>query len=43
MDHGNLSRLVKGLATAQLISDEKHPRLLTTVPSTFFDGDHADD
>lgn len=44
IDQGNLSRLVKALAAAQLISaDEKHPRLLLKVPSTFFDGDDADE
>lgn len=43
MDQGNVSRLVKGLADAKLISaDQKHPRMLLKVPSTFFDGD-ADD
>src|SRR5260370_12864977 len=40
IDQGNLSRLVKALAAAQLISaDEKHPRLLVRVPSAFFYGD----
>jgi DNA-binding MarR family transcriptional regulator len=44
MDQGNLSRLVRALAGAQLISaDEKHPKLLTKVPPTFFDGDDADE
>jgi hypothetical protein len=44
MDHGNLSRLVKGLAAAQLISaDEKSSRLLVTIPPTFFSGDSADE
>ena|SRR3982751_2761367 len=44
IDQGNLSRLVKGLAAAQLISsDEKHPKLLVKVPPTFFDGDKADE
>lgn len=43
MDKGNLSRLVKALAIAQLISaDEKHPALLLRVPPTFFDEDVAD-
>jgi hypothetical protein len=40
MDQGNLSRLVKALAAAQVISaDEKHPRLLVKLPTTFFEGD----
>jgi len=44
MDQGNLSRLIKALATAQLISaDEKHPKVLLRVPSTFFDGDDGDE
>ena len=44
IDQGNLSRLVRALAAAQLISaDEKHPRLLVKVPFTFFDGDGADE
>ena len=44
IDKGALSRLVKSLADAKLISaDEKHPRLLVNVPPTFFDGDDADE
>ena len=44
IDPGNLSRLVKAFTTAQLIADDqKHPRLLVKVPSTFFNGDDADD
>jgi DNA-binding MarR family transcriptional regulator len=44
MDQGNLSRLVKALGAAKLISaDEKHPKLLVRVPPTFFDEDKADD
>ena len=44
IDQGNLSRLVKSLAAAKLISeDEKHPRLLLKVPRTFFDGANADE
>lgn len=44
MDHGNLSRLVKTLANAGLISpDEKHPRLLVKVSPSFFDGDDRDE
>jgi DNA-binding MarR family transcriptional regulator len=44
IDPGNLSRLVRTLAAAQLISaDEKHPRLLVKVPSAFFDGEEADE
>lgn len=44
IDQGNLSRLVKALATARLIStDEKHPMLLLKVPPNFFDGDDADE
>ena len=44
IDPGNLSRLVKALAAEQLISaDEKHPSLLVRIPSTFFDGNDADE
>jgi hypothetical protein len=44
IDSGDLSRLVTGLATAQLIAaDKKHPRLLVKVPLTFFDGGDADE
>jgi hypothetical protein len=44
IDQGNLSRLVKTLAAAHLISaDEKHPRLLVKVLPTFFDGDDTDE
>ncbi|MBI1814170.1 MAG: hypothetical protein HYR72_04280 [Deltaproteobacteria bacterium] len=44
IDQGGLSRLVKALATAQLISaDEKHPKLVVKVPSNFFDRDDADE
>ncbi|MCX7008898.1 MAG: hypothetical protein NTY53_16910 [Kiritimatiellaeota bacterium] len=44
IDQGDLSRLVKVLAAAQLVSaDTKHPRLLVKVPSTFFDEDAADE
>jgi DNA-binding MarR family transcriptional regulator len=44
IDQGNLSRLIKALAAAQLISpDEKHPRLLVKVTHTFFAGDDADE
>jgi DNA-binding MarR family transcriptional regulator len=44
MDQGNLSRLVKALAAAQLIfADERHPKLVVSVPSTFFDGDDVDE
>ncbi len=39
IDSGNVSRLVKALATGGLISaDEKHPKLLLSVPSAFFEG-----
>jgi hypothetical protein len=42
MDRGNLSRLVKALAAEKIISpDERHPKLLVRVPSTFFDGDSS--
>jgi DNA-binding MarR family transcriptional regulator len=42
MDSGNLSRLVKDLAAAGLISaDQKHPKLLVSVPSNFFDQDNS--
>jgi DNA-binding MarR family transcriptional regulator len=38
IDKGNLSRLVKDLAAAELIfSDQKQPRLLLSLPSDFFD------
>jgi DNA-binding MarR family transcriptional regulator len=44
MDKGNLSRLVKAFAAGQLISaDERSPKLLLKVPSSFFDGHHADE
>jgi DNA-binding MarR family transcriptional regulator len=44
MDQGDVSRLVKRLAAAQLISaDEKSPRLLVKIPPTFFSGDSADE
>lgn len=44
IDQGDLSRMVKALAAAQLISaDEKQPRLLVKVPPTFFGGDDADE
>lgn len=40
MDRSDVSKLVKALVTAQLISaDEKHPRLLLKVPPTFFEED----
>jgi hypothetical protein len=40
IDKGELSRLVNGLADGKLISaDKKHPKLLTNVPLTFFEGD----
>lgn len=38
IDRGNLSRLVKSLAKASLITpDEKHPKLVITIPPNFFD------
>lgn len=44
IDTGNLSRLVKALATAELIAtDEKHPALALKIPPTFFDKDGADE
>jgi hypothetical protein len=44
IDQGNLSRLMKALAAAQLITaDEKHPRLLVRVPANLFDRDDADE
>lgn len=44
IDSGNLSRLVKDLAAAELISaDQKQPRLLVSVPSNFFDENSADE
>jgi hypothetical protein len=40
INHGNLSRLVKKLATGKLLAaDPKRPQLLFKIPSTFFDGD----
>lgn len=43
IDDGNLSRFVKGLAAAELISaDEKHPNLRLTIPPNFFESG-ADD
>ncbi len=39
IDQGQLSRLVKSLAKELLIaSDEKHPKLVVTVPTSFFEG-----
>ena len=44
IDQGDLSRLVKALAAARLISaDERQPRLLVKVPLTFFHGGDADE
>ena len=44
MDQGNVSRLVKALADAKVISqDEKHPKLLVRIAPTFFDGDGANE
>jgi hypothetical protein len=44
IDAGNLSRLVKDLAAARLISaDQKHPKLQVTVPSSFFNQDASDE
>jgi hypothetical protein len=43
IDSGNLSRLLNGLASEQLISDKKHPKLLVKIPPTFFDGDAANE
>ena len=44
MDQGGVSRLVKALAAAKLIStDEKNPRLLVKVPPTFFEGSDLDE
>jgi hypothetical protein len=44
IDQGYLSRLIKALAVATVISaDEKHPKLLVRVPSNFFDGDEANE
>jgi DNA-binding MarR family transcriptional regulator len=38
IDQGTLSRLVKALAKASLVAlDEKHPKLILTVPPNFFD------
>jgi DNA-binding MarR family transcriptional regulator len=43
IDTGNLSRLVKALSAAQLISaDERSPKLLLKVPANFFDEQDAD-
>ena len=43
IDAGNLSRLVKALSTAKLISaDEKLPKLSVKLPPNFFDGDDTD-
>jgi hypothetical protein len=44
IDTGNLSRLVKALAAAQLIAaDEKRPALLVKIPPTFFEKDNPDE
>jgi DNA-binding MarR family transcriptional regulator len=43
LDPSRVSRLVKALAAAGLISDdEKHPMLMIRVPATFFD-ENSDD
>jgi hypothetical protein len=42
IDKGELSRLVNGLAGAQLIStDKKHPKLVVNLPLTFFESDDS--
>lgn len=39
IDRGALSRLTKELrAKALLAPDDKHPKLIITIPPTFFDG-----
>lgn len=44
MDSGNVSRLVKALAAAHVISaDEKQPALQLKVPPYFFDGEDANE
>ena len=38
IDQGNLSRLVKALRAEQLIAaDEKHPKLVISIPPNFFE------
>jgi len=44
LDPGNVSRLVKGLAAAQLIAtDQRRPMVILKVPGSFFDGDGEND
>jgi DNA-binding MarR family transcriptional regulator len=44
IDPGDLSRLVKALTAANVVSSsEKHPKLLTKIPPTFFDGADGDE
>lgn len=43
IDAGALSRCVKALRTASLIGkgDDKHPKLVITIPPNFFENDEA--
>jgi len=44
MDQGNLSRLVKALRAKELIgADEKHPKLVISIPPNFFEQSDAED
>jgi hypothetical protein len=39
IDQGALSRLTKDLRAKELLApDDKHPKLIITIPPTFFDG-----
>jgi len=43
IDQGNLSRFVKTLARSKLVSvDQKKPKLLVSVPASFFDEEDSD-
>lgn len=37
IDQGTLSRFVKGLRQASLLSKEENPKLLIAIPANFFD------
>ncbi|MBK9239269.1 MAG: hypothetical protein IPL75_03185 [Acidobacteria bacterium] len=43
MDDGNLSRLVKALSDAKLITDQKNPKILVKVPYSFFSEDGSNE
>lgn len=43
IDASNVSRLIKSLADAKLVSDLKQPKLMVKVPATFFEQDGSHD